>query len=47
MQTGWKPGCYKKELQEKEKEIESRIIPPSTKSGEQTIVQSMSQFSLK
>ena len=36
-----------KELQEKEKELESRIIPPSTKSGEQTIVQDMSQVSLK
>ena len=36
-----------KKLQEKEKELESRIIPPSTKSGEQTIVQAMSQVSLK
>ena len=36
-----------KELQEKEKELESRIIPPSTESGEQTILQAMSQVSLK
>ena len=34
-------------LQEKEKELESRIIPPSTEYGEQTIVQAMSQVSLK
>ena len=36
-----------KELQEEEKELESRIIPPSTESGKQTIVQAMSQVSLK
>ena len=36
-----------KEIQEKEKELESRIIPPSTESGEQTILQAMSQVSLK
>ena len=36
-----------KEMQEKEKELESRIIPPSTESGQQTIVQAMSQVSLK
>ena len=34
-----------KKLQEKEKELESRIICPSTESGEQTIVQAMSQIS--
>ena len=36
-----------KKLQEKEKELESRIIPSSTNSGEQTIVQAMPQVSLK
>ena len=36
-----------KKLQDKEKELESRIIPPSTKSSEQSIVQAMSQVSLK
>ena len=36
-----------KELQEKEKELECRIIPLSTESIEQTIVQAMSQVSLK
>ena len=35
------------ELQEKEKEVECIIIPPSTESSEQTIVQAMSQVSLK
>ena len=42
-----KPKEKEKELQEKEKELESRIIPPSTESGEQTIVQVMSQVSMK
>ena len=36
-----------KQLQDKEKELECRIIPSSTESSEKTIVQDMSQVSLK
>ena len=35
------------QLQEKEKELVLRIIPPTAKSSEQTIVQAMSQVILK
>ena len=34
-------------LQEKDKELESRIIPPVARSSEQSIVQSMSQVSIR
>ena len=34
-------------MQEKEKKLESRIFPPSIESDEKTIVQAMSQVSLK
>ena len=36
-----------KKLQEKKKELEDKIRAPSTESGEQYIVQAMSQVSLK
>ena len=36
-----------KELQDKEKKLELRIIPPTAESSEQTIIQAMSQVSLK
>ena len=36
-----------KKLQEKEKELESRIIPPSTESSKQSLVQAMSRVSFK
>ena len=34
-------------MQEKEKDLESRIIPPSRGSGEQSLIQTMSQVNLK
>ena len=36
-----------KQPQEKEKELEGIIVPPTVESNEQTIIQSMSQVSLK
>ena len=36
-----------KQLQEKEIELEGRIIPPTAESSEKTIVQAMSQVTLK
>ena len=43
----WKYDELEKKLQEKEKELESRIIPPSAELGEQSLVQAMSQVSFK
>ena len=36
-----------KKLQEKDKELEGRIISPSAESGEQSLVQAMSQVNFK
>ena len=36
-----------KKLQENEKDIENRIVPPSTESGEQSLMRPMSQVSFK
>ena len=43
----WKYDELEKKLQEKEKELESRIIPPSAKPGKQSLIQAMSQVSFK